>query len=320
MTVHRFEPKLLYYTFGPHPPALTIKPGDQVTAPTVDAFGFGPTGEKMPASTLQYSADTVLPSGNPQVGPIYVDGAEPGDTLVVRIVKIEVNRATGFSSLQGGFGGLSVEDKFAGPMGLNDPMPEVPFPWKLDLQRRTARVELKNSRLKSIEIPMHPFLGCLSVAPRWGQTIWSMQPGEHGGNMDAPEVTTGTTAYLPVWVRGAYLFFGDVHAAQGDGETCGTAIEATADVTLAVDVLKGKSIQWPRLENDEFIMTVGSARPLMDAFRIAHVEMVKWLVADFGFDKLEAYQIITQVGTARIGNVVDPLYTVVARYPKKYLP
>ncbi len=320
MTEHRFQPQMLYYTFGPHPPALTIKPGDRVTAPTVDARNFGPSGDTVSPSIMQSRPDLALRDRNPQIGPIFVEGAELGDTLVVRVEQIALNRDWGFSSVAPGFGGLTIEDKITGPTGLNPPLADEFYRWALDIERGTARLDLKSSRMTSIEIPVRPFLGCLAVSPRWGQTIWSMQPGEHGGNMDTPETRVGTTAYLPVWVRGAYLFFGDVHAAQGDGEICGTAIETTADVTLAVDVIKGKQIVWPRLENDEFIMTVGSARPLIDAYRIAHVELINWLVADYGFDKVEAYQVLTQVGTARVGNIVDPNYTVVARYPKKYLP
>ena len=125
---------------------------------------------------------------------------------------------------------------------------------------------------------------------------------------------------MPVFVRGAYLLFGDVHAAQGDGETGGTALETTADVTLEVDIRKGEEIRWPRFENDEYVMATGSTRPLMDAFRIAHVELIDWLVRDYGFDRYEALQVVTQVGSARIGNVVDPNYTIVAKYPKKHLP
>jgi acetamidase/formamidase len=184
----------------------------------------------------------------------------------------------------------------------------------------TAELELAASRLTSVSIPLHPFLGCIGVAPRYGQSIVSMSAAEHGGNMDCPETRPDTTVYLPVWVRGAYLMLGDVHAAQGDGELCGGAVETTAQVTIEVNLIKGKEIRWPRLEDDEHIMVAGSARPLLDAYRIAHVEMIDWLVADFGFDRLEALQVLTQIGLARIGNVVDPNFTVIAKYPKRCLP
>jgi acetamidase/formamidase len=122
-----------------------------------------------------------------------------------------------------------------------------------------------------------------------------------------------------VWARGAFLAFGDIHAAQGDGELCGVALETTAEVTVKLEVLKGRSIEWPRLEDETHIMATGSGRPLMDCVRIAQVDLVKWLVSDYGFEKWEAFQAISQAGTMRVGNVVDPNYTVVAKFPKRCL-
>jgi len=134
------------------------------------------------------------------------------------------------------------------------------------------------------------------------------------------ETKEGAILYLPIWVKGAHLSFGDVHAAQGDGEICGVALETTAQVTLKLEVIKNKTAEWPRMENPAYLMVAGSARPLMDALRIAHLELIKWLVADYGFEKWEALQVLSQVGRMRVGNVVDPNYTIVAKFPKKYLP
>lgn len=317
---HHVLSEIVYYTFGPHPPVLRVRPGDRIVAGTVDARNWDHTGEQVPMSQRQPSPDTELRFSNPQIGPFYVEGAEPGDTLVVRILDIALNRDWGWSALNPGFGGLVIESRMNGPTGLNEPLPEQLYRWQIDLKRLTGRLELPGSRLGVIEIPLHPFLGCIGVAPRYGQVIFSMAPAEHGGNMDSPETCVGATVYLPVFVRGAYLFFGDVHAAQGEGETCGSAVETTADVTVEVDLQKGKGIRWPRFENEDHIMVAGSTRPLIDAFRIAHVELIDWLVQDYGFERLEALQVVTQVGTARIGNVVDPNYTIVAKFPKKYLP
>lgn len=125
--------------------------------------------------------------------------------------------------------------------------------------------------------------------------------------------------YLPAFVEGGLVFVGDVHAAQGDGEICGVGLETTADVTLHFDLIEDKPIRWPRLEDDEWIMVAASTRPLIDAYRIAHAEMVEWLVSDYGFDRWEAFQVLSQVGRARVGNVVDPKYTVVSKFPKAYL-
>ena len=138
--------------------------------------------------------------------------------------------------------------------------------------------------------------------------------------MDASDVREGATVYLPVFHDGGYFYFGDGHALQGDGEIVGSGLETTMDVTLQFDVIKGQKIAWPRIEDDTHIMVAGSIRPLVDAFRIAHVELIQWLVDDYGFDKMEAYQVVSQAGVSRIANVVDPNYTVVAKFPKSALP
>jgi acetamidase/formamidase len=138
--------------------------------------------------------------------------------------------------------------------------------------------------------------------------------------MDCVETTMGTSLYFPIFVRGGYLAFGDVHAIQGDGELCGTAVETTAEITLRVEVIKGNTISWPRFEDHDYIMVAGSSKPLMEAYKIAHYELIHWLVTTYGFEFGEALQVVTQVGTCRIGNVVDPNYTVVAKFPKIYLP
>jgi len=126
--------------------------------------------------------------------------------------------------------------------------------------------------------------------------------------------------HLPVWVDGAYLSFGDVHALQGDGEMNGTAVETSAEVSLTVEVLPGKKIGWPRVEDEEYIVVLGSARPLEDCLRLATFELLDWLVADYGFDREEAWQLMGQLGRLEIANVVDPQYTVAAKFPKRYLP
>ncbi|MBM4448353.1 MAG: acetamidase [Chloroflexi bacterium] len=317
--VHRLEPQIYYYTFGPNEPALTVRSGDVVVAPTRDARGFNEKMAPMPEAMKQRNADTVLCERNPQVGPIYVEGAEPGDILAVTIQQIKLNRDYAWSRHISNFGSLTGEAP-GKQLFLNDPIPEAKFDWQLDLKKNTGILKLKSSRQKRIEIPLHPFLGTIGVAPRFGRIEVSLTPGEYGGNMDCIETKEDTVIYLPVWVRGAYFSFGDVHAAQGDGELCGVALETTAEVTVKLDVMKGKSIDWPRLEDETHIMTTGSGQPLMDCVRIATVEMVKWLQSDYDFEKWEAFQVISQVGTMRIGNVVDPGFTVVAKFPKRYLP
>ena len=121
-------------------------------------------------------------------------------------------------------------------------------------------------------------------------------------------------------VEGAYFYTGDAHAAQGDGELCGVACEMTARVRLRITVEKGRPIGWPRIESETELMAVGSARPMEDAARIAWVELIDWLGAGYGFDRLEAYQLLTHAGRLRVGNMVDPLYSVVAKIDRRYLP
>jgi acetamidase/formamidase len=298
---------------------LRINSGDSVTASTLDARGFDKHGNPLPDELKQKSDDTKFQEDNPLVGPIWVEEAEAGDLLRVTIEKIRLNRDYAWSLLVPHFGALTGES--AGrELLLNDPLPELTYHWKLDLDAQTATLELSKSRLKKVQIPLHPFLGSIGVAPRFARVETALVPGEYGGNMDCVETAEGAILYLPVWVRGAYLSFGDVHAAQGDGEMCGVALETTADVTLRVEVIKDKSADWPRIENETHIMVAGSARPLINAVRIAHLELIKWLVSDHGFDKWEAVQVLSQVGTMRVGNIVDPNYTVVAKFPKAYFP
>jgi acetamidase/formamidase len=166
---------------------------------------------------------------------------------------------------------------------------------------------------------MEPMIGTIGVAPEF-ETISSLTPGPHGGNMDCPDVCIGNKIMLPVYVKGALLFLGDIHAVQGDGEISGSAVEVPAECVLKVDVIKGKQISWPRIESKEYIMTVGSGRPLEDALRIAFTELILWLEEEYNFDKFEAYQLCSQVAKVRVAQMVDPQYTMVAKFPKKYLP
>ncbi len=319
MNIHKFHPQIYQYTFGPNESALTIHSGDIVIAKTRDARGFDEKCEPLSESQKQHSDVTSFREANPLVGPIYVEEAKLGDTLAVTIQKIKLNRDYAWSRQVSHFGGLTGE----GPgkiLFLNEPLPERKFDWQLDLKRKTGVLKLENSRLKEVKIPLHPFLGSIGIAPRFGRIEPAVTPGEYGGNMDCVETKEGTTIYFPVWVVGAYLSFGDVHAAQGDGEICGVALETTAEVTIQVDIVHDRQLEWPHMEDKKYIMTTGSGRPLTDCVNLAYIELIKWLVDDYGFDKWEAYQIVSQVGTMRIGNVVDPNYTVVAKFPKVYLP
>ncbi len=310
---HRYKPTKYYFTYDArHKPALKLKPGDILVTSTVDAFG-----NKISRSDQRASEIIHLPKVNHQTGPFYVEGAEPGDTLVLHLLKVKPNRDYAVSTHLPNFGVLTGETYTA---MLTEPLPEKTYIWKLDFERNVGILDLPDSKIGKVEIPLHPFLGTVGVAPGFGESVLSLTPAEHGGNMDCVETKEGTTLYFNVSVEGGLFMLGDGHAAQGDGEICGTGLECPLDVTVKVDVIKGRAIHWPRFEDDEFIMVASSTRPLIDAFRSAHVELINWLVTDYGFDRWDAMQLVSQVGKTRIGNVVDPKYTVVAKFPKKYLP
>jgi acetamidase/formamidase len=316
---HRFEPTKYYLTYGSNEPAYHVRPGDVVIAPTLDAGGNDLNGIQVSPEMKQSSPDTIFRQSNPLTGPFYIDGAELGDTLVVEVERIALNRPTAYSRIGPHFGCLT-EEVPGRRLMLNEPITLNYFNWELDLEKDLGILKLSNSRMKKVEIPLHPFIGSIGVAPRFGRVEMSLTPGEYGGNTDCIETKEGAKLFFPVFVRGGYLVFGDIHAAQGDGELCGVALETTAEVRLRLNIIKNKAIEWPRIEDDEWIMTVGSSRPLMEAFKIAHYEMLQWLETDYGFEKWEGFQLLSQVGRCRVGNVVDPCYTVVAKFPKKYLP
>lgn len=295
------------YVLGPYvKPKLEVSPKDTLVVETEDAFvGRIKSPEDLPSKVSK------RPYVNPQTGPIYVEGAEKGDTLLVKIESIEPlhpGENAGTTALVSEFGGLTGTTQTA---MLNDPLPEIVK--KLRIQDDVIHWS------DTIKIPYEPFIGTIGTSPEI-EAINTLTPGEHGGNMDLPDVKPGNVLGLPVFVEGALLYLGDCHACQGDGELCGVAVEHPARVTITLDLSKGQEISWPRVESDKFIMTVGSARPLEDAARIAYRELVFWMEQDYGFNRLEAYMLLTQVGKVRLGNMVDPNYTVGASIQRKYLP
>ena len=298
---HTYVPERGFQSFAVREPVLRLAPGDTLISESMGA-AFMPEEERHRAG---------------EVGPIYIEGAERGDTLVIRVVRLELNRDRAYSGTSTGFAALTMTPQTA---MLHEPVPQRRFEWELDLEANTGTLALPASGKDPVTVELSPMLGRMAVAPDRGEVIWNAAPGNFGGNMDTPEIREGVTVYLPVFEPGAYFYFGDVHALQGEGEITGTGLETTAEVTFEFDLIKGQSIAWPRIENDEYIMVAGSVRPLMDAFRIAHTEMILWLEGEYGLDRWEALQLLSQLGKARIGNVVDPHYTVVAMYPKKYLP
>jgi acetamidase/formamidase len=310
----RYDPgDTVYFTYcHAHPPAIRIKPGDTVITRTKDAANdvFQPTDK-----TVFPRLD--LTRVNPQTGPFFIEGAEPGDTLVVRIDRIGLNRDWGWGASIPYFGALAPEYKTA---MITDPVPDRLFIWRFDRSRMVGMLDLPNSKIGKVEVPLRPFFGTIGTAPAGKECISSLVPGPHGANMDFNEVVEGVTMSFPVFEPGALFMLGDGHAAQGDGEVDGAAVETSFDVTFTVNLIKGKKINWPRLENDRMIMSIGSTRPLIDALRIACVDLVNWLVQDHGYDKIDAVQLLGQAAQLEIANVVDPNCSVACQLDKRYLP
>lgn len=297
--------KVFHYTIGPYSePVLTVKPGDRVVVETRDAFeGAIATEDDKPTEKLR------MPFLNPQNGPIMVQGAEKGDVIAVYIESMAPRgeEPCGTCCMIPEFGGLTGTAYTA---TLNEPLPE-----------KVKKIKLDGESVfwsERVTLPYNPHIGTLSLSPEI-DSINSLTPDNHGGNMDLPDMGPGSITYLPVRCPGGRLFIGDAHACQGDGEVCGVAVEYPSITTIRVDLIKSWNIEWPRLEREDFIMAIGSARPLEDATRIAYRELVRWMAAEYGFDQWDAYMMLSQCGRVRLGNFVDPKYTVGAAIAKTYL-
>ena len=297
----RFTPTVGHPTFAVREPVLRVKPGTVIVSNTMHGPYYTEQGGAFPG----------------EVGPIYVEGATTNDVLVVRILQVRPNTDLAAAQLYGDFGGLATDSRVR---LLNDPIAARRYLWRLDRDRMTGTTTLPDSRLGAVTVDLRPMLGRVAVAPRGEEAFRGLWPGDFGGNMDAPEVREGATVYLPIFHDGAYFYFGDGHARQGEGEVAGTGLETSMDVVLQLDLIRGRTIDWPRIEDAEYVMVAGSGRPLIDAFRLAHVELIEWLVEEWGFGKWDAYALVGQVGENTVANIVDPAYTVVAKFPKRFLP
>lgn len=304
------DPSSLIYTFGGAEAVLALTPPCRLVTSTQDCFAGALHSEH---DLVSHVCDPRFL--NPQTGPFFITGAQPGDTLCVHFVSIEPHFTHGFSTTVPFFGALTSTGFTA---TLQEALPEMTWRYALDFDERSVRYEAKDSNFK-VDLPLDPMHGTVGVAPPLGEVRSSLTPGDWGGNMDTPEMRAGVTCYLGVNVEGALFSFGDGHARQGEGETCGVAVETAMDTTALIDVIAGYPTSWPRLESDSFIMTTGSARPLEDAFRIAHTQMVHWISELTGLSTMDAYQLLSQVALTPIANVVDTNYTVVAKVPKSVL-
>ena len=317
------------------PPRLTVEPGDAVVFETLEPSQGGvardiasgqwpvPTADPDLVAVVVSSTSPEPPAdsedeqqGHALTGPVAVVGAEPGDTLAVHFRRITPRGGRGVSTTVPLFGSLTATHTTA---MLHPPLPERTWVYEIDVPGGVVRYDALDSAYQ-VDLPLDPMHGTVGVAPALREVRSSLTPGDWGGNMDTPEMRAGTTCYLGVNVEGALFSLGDGHARQGEGETCGVAVECAMDTVLVVDLIKGGSpTAWPRLEDDQFVMTTGSARPLEDAFRIAHSEMVNWVREMTGLSSMDAYQLVSQTALTPIANVVDNNYTVVAKLAKRYL-
>ncbi|MCY3760553.1 MAG: acetamidase/formamidase family protein [Gemmatimonadetes bacterium] len=303
MAHHQFTPDHYHTAIGSHEPVLEIAPGDTVSTTTVDARGGDASGA------------TVTERGNPQTGPFYITGAEPGDTLVITLDELKPNRPTGFTGLRIA---PNVLDHGYVPQ-FGDGLGDGTAQWAVDTEKGTARLMSPEGPLTGIELDLDPMIGCFGVAPPRRQAISCATSDTHGGNMDYRGFRQGVKVYFPVAVEGALFHLGDGHAVQGDGEIVGTGIEISFDVTFTADLIKDKRIGWPRAENDEYLMAVGNARPLDQALQHATTELVEWLQTDYGMDARTVHMLLGQVVEYDVGNVFDPAYTMVCKVARKYV-
>lgn len=299
MATHRFRPTRYFNTIGTAEPCLRVADGDTVITDTVDASG------------LDAREVAVASRPNPMTGPFYIEGAEPGDTLAVRIDRLTPNRATGWTYAPLAFTVLD-------PAAIPDRPASQRSVWEIDREAGIVRLQAPPSGLRGFAPPLQPMIGCFGVAPAGGQALSTATSAQNGGNMDYRLFAPGTTAWFPVSVPGALFYLGDGHACQGDGEITGTGIETSFEMEVTFRVLKRK-ITWPRGETAEDIFTVGNARPLDQALQHATTEMLKWLGEDYGLDAIAASHLMGQVVRYDIGNVFNPAFTVACRISRNWL-
>jgi amidase len=294
------------YAFGAGEPLASLKPGQLLRVWTPDCFGGA-------VSTTDDLAYLNLDRVNPVAGPFCVEGAKRGDTLAIHFVSITPATPRAVSAVFPHFGVLTSTHETA---TLQPPLPPKVWTYEIDVAAQVLRSRAGD---RPFALPLDPMHGTVGLAPAGGQAISTITSGLHGGNLDTPEIRAGVTVYLGVNVDGALFGLGDGHARQGEGEVCGVGVECAMDTIVAVDILPGVPTVQPRLESDTHLMRVGIGRPLEDCYRQAHTDMVAWISNLAGLDQLDAYQWLSQAGTARVGNVCDPAYTLLARIAKDLL-
>lgn len=299
--VHNFVPKEFHRVFSATiPPVLRILPGDSVRTWSVDAGGRDQNNQRRSLG------------GNPLTGPFYIEGALPGDTLVVKLTRVRLNRDSAGS-------GRNIIGSALLPAYLRSMKPPETFDssWKLDHARGVARLAKAPDRLKNFEVPLRPMLGCVGVAPQRRAAITSSDSGFHGGNMDYNEIREGTTLYMPVFHAGALLYVGDGHAAQGDGELTGDALETSMDIEFSVDVIQNQSPPSPLAENDDYLIAIGIGGSLNEAMQIATTSLTRWIERDYKLNASEAAIVMGFAVRYDVADLVGSQVSIAAKMPKK---
>ncbi len=300
---HEFTPTIFYREFsGLRQPVLHLFPGDSVHTQTVDAGGKDAKGVHR------------VFGGNPLTGPFYIEGAMPGDTLVVKFTRVKLNRDSAES-------GDSVVGTALDPYDFRDQPKVEKFDseWKLDRENGIGSLKNPTERLKNYKIALRPMIGCIGVAPSASQSFRAGYLGDWGGNMDYNQIGEGTTVFLPVNVPGALLYVGDGHALQGDGELAGDALETSMDVEFTVDVQQDTHSRSPRFENDEYIMTSGIGNSMQQALQEATSGMSRYLADKYKLNPAEIGIVLDTAMKYDIAEVVDPQVHIVAKLPRKAL-
>jgi amidase len=300
---HTFEPTQFQHHFsGAIEPVLHIHPGDTVKTWSVDAGGTDPKGVRRTSG------------GNPLTGPFYIEGAVPGDTLLIHFNRIRLNRDSAISSPLIASGALS-----PGYVEQRKKVEGYNSDWKIDREAGFASLQKPTETMKDYRVPLAPMLGCVGVAPPGGMQYRSGFLGSYGGNMDYNQLREGVTVYLPVYVPGALLFVGDGHALQGAGELTGNALETSMDIEFTVSLEPGGSPPAPRMENADYLMASGIAGSLDEAFRGATTNLVRWLEKKYGLNAAEVSSVLGTAMVYDVAEVVDPAEHVVAKVPKSVL-
>jgi len=300
---HEFAPSVFYREFSAsNKPVLTVNPGDSIHTTTVDAAGVDQDGHRR-----------VL-GGNPQTGPFYVQSAIPGDTLVVHLTRLRLNRDYAISDDglvgRGTDNNLAVKMKDAGNTVV----------WHLDIAQGLATLQKPGAHMAAYTVPVRPMLGCVATAPAPARGAPPTgDSGSYGGNMDFNEIVEGATLYLPVAVPGALLYLGDGHAAQGDGELNGNALETSLEVEFTVDVIPGRRTPGPRVESASHIMAMGLAGSLDDALKSATANMAGWIAEDYKLTPPEIAELFGTAAEYRVSEVADRNAGVVLKISKERL-